>query len=345
MDNDIVKSARPSVVSRGSLTVTPATEVLMQAGLPANTRRAYAGDRREWAAFCARWGAAVFPMTQAGLADFVAELLTVGSPTSVSPRPLAATSVERRLAALSTWSVEHGHGRPDLRAARLVLRGHRRTQDVATRQAAPVTTGVLRALVADARTRHGVPDAASARALRDSAILLLGFATAARRSELVGLRIQDLREHPEGLQVQMRRRKTTDEAAATAVPWAADPVLCPVRAALAWRAALAARGYVEGPLFRRITRTDAVLAAGLSAESVADVVARVAASAGVAVPDGFHGYSGHSLRRGFATEARRAGADALRIARHGGWADNSASLAKYIADIDRWQGHPLSGVL
>jgi hypothetical protein len=51
----------------------------------------------------------------------------------------------------------------------------------------------------------------------------------------------------------------------------------------------------------------------------------------------------HSGRRGFATQARLAGHDMLAIARHGGWADNSTSLTKYIEEADGRRLNPLRG--
>ena len=51
----------------------------------------------------------------------------------------------------------------------------------------------------------------SLRALRDRAIILLGFAGAFRRSELVALDVEDFEEAPEGLLVTIRRSKTDQE--------------------------------------------------------------------------------------------------------------------------------------
>ena len=48
---------------------------------------------------------------------------------------------------------------------------------------------------------------------RNKAILLLGFAGAFRRSELVALNVEDLEIRPEGLIVSIRRSKTDQEAA------------------------------------------------------------------------------------------------------------------------------------
>jgi integrase len=348
----IVNSTTGAVAEQDRATSLPAALTddaltLLAAGVPANTRRAYAADRAEWVAYAAERGVPALPAAPEVLADFTAALLTTGSPTSAKPRPLAASSAERRLSAISTMSVEHGHGRPDLRAARLVLRGHRRTAPRRARQAAPMTVPVLRALVAQAAgSEPSSPgEQPRLRSLRDRCLLLLGFAIGARRSELVALDLADLHQEPGGLKVDVLRAKTTDQRSQVVVPWAADATLCPVRATAAYSAALAGRGVRAGPLFRRITRTDAVLAARLTGESVADVIAAHASAAGVPVPDGFGGWSAHSLRRGMATEARRAGADPLRIARQGGWADNSTALASYLADVDRWADHPLAGVL
>jgi integrase len=129
------------------------------------------------------------------------------------------------------------------------------------------------------------------------------------------------------------------------VPWAADPALCAGRAVIRLRTRLAAKGFHSGPLFRQIRHGGHVQPVGLAPKAVADIVKRIAERAGRPAPYSFRGWSGHSLRRGFATESRRAGADALRIGRHGGWADGSAALARYLADVDQWDGHPLKGVL
>lgn len=205
-----------------------------------------------------------------------------------------------------------------------------------------VTLGVL---VGQAMTRRDAVGEPTVRALRDRAIVLLGFALGARRSELVALDVADVTDCAEGLSVAVLRAKTRTETDDVAVPWAAKATVCPVRAVRAYLAALAERGITAGPLFRRITRSDTVLPDRLTPESVADVVAGLAKAADLPVPAGFRGWSGHSLRRGFATEARRAGADPLRIARQGGWTDGSRALAGYLADVDRWTAHPLTGVL
>ena len=154
------------------------------------------------------------------------------------------------------------------------------------------------------------------------------------------------------MQVEVRTSKTDRDSRGrtAALPYGAHSVTCPVRTAQAWLAALADHDRSSGPLFVRIDRhgglgrtpTGRGSADGrLTGQAVALIVARTATAAGL---DPKAAWSGHSLRRGFATETYRTGADPLRIARAGGWKDGSATLLGYIDDVDRWQANPLAGV-
>jgi integrase len=138
----------------------------------------------------------------------------------------------------------------------------------------------------------------------------------------------------------------------SAVLYGSDPATCPVRAVLAYREQLHAAGRTDGPLFVRINRHGRIAppmlrrgrpvgdpAGRLTSEAVGDVVAKLADAAGL---DGQ--WSGHSLRRGFATAARQAGHDLVSIGRAGGWADGSRSLLRYLDQVDRVTGSPLVGI-
>ncbi|MGW4644086.1 tyrosine-type recombinase/integrase [Sphaerisporangium sp. NPDC004334] len=90
----------------------------------------------------------------------------------------------------------------------------------------------------------------------------------------------------------------------------------------------------------RPRKADAAVPDGrMTPEAIADVVARIAAAAGL---EGR--WTDHSLRRGFATAARRAGANLERIGRHGGWADGSRALLGYLEEGDRWADNPVTGL-
>lgn len=167
----------------------------------------------------------------------------------------------------------------------------------------------------------------------------------------MALDIADVRETPEGLLVTIYRRKikTFTEVA---VPYGRIPASCPVRAVRDLLAAMAEAGHTSGPLLVRITRHGHIappLTRGgkqigdphgrMTAEACAEIVGRIAAAAGL---EGR--WTGHSLRRGFATAARRAGATLERIGRHGGWKDGSTALLGYLEEGDRWTDNPVTGL-
>ena len=86
---------------------------------------------------------------------------------------------------------------------RATMKGIQRQVGVAPTQKAAATVDVLQMLLA--RT----PDTLTGK--QDQALLALGFAGAFRRSELVALNVEDLREDPESLRVMVRRSKVDQE--------------------------------------------------------------------------------------------------------------------------------------
>ena len=88
---------------------------------------------------------------------------------------------------------------------------------------------------------------------RDRPPMLLGFAGAFRRSELVGLDVEDCTFGKDGLTVTLRRSKTDQDGAGRkiGIPYGSNPETCPVRTVEAW---LAEAGAEAGPLFRSIMK-------------------------------------------------------------------------------------------
>jgi integrase len=185
-----------------------------------------------------------------------------------------------------------------------VLGGIRRRLGIAPlRRARPLELEALERVVA-------AIDSGSRAGLRDRALLLLGFAAALRRSELVALDVADLDFDPSrGLVVTIRRSKTDQEQAGArvAIPFAQSEGRCAVRATRRW---LDAAGIHRGAVFRRMQRGDRIGTTRLSEQSVALIVKRRARAAGLP-PELL---SGHSLRAGYATAAARAGIEERKIA-------------------------------
>jgi site-specific recombinase XerD len=250
----------------------------------AATRSAYTTAWADFAAWCDVHGVRALPASAEAVALYVADLAGA----------LATSTLNRRLVAIAHAHTAAGHPDPtDAPAVRQVWRGVRRTHGVAAQGKAPLLVGQLRAALTD------LPD--SVLTARDRALLLIGFAGAMRRSELVALDAGDIALTDDGLVVTIRRGKTDQEARGRVVgiPHGARPDTNPVRAWIAWRDAA---GITDGPVFRPVTRHGRIGAGRLSDRAVARVVKAAAVRAGLDPA----GYAGHSLRAGFVTSAAAA---------------------------------------
>jgi len=117
-----------------------------------------------------------------------------------------AARTTRRLPRLQKFTARPGMISPaSLRHASVseVLKGIRRTKGTAPSCKAPLLVGQLKAALRDGRE--------DLLGVRDRALLLIGFAGAFRRSELVGLDLADVAFTYDGLVVTLRRSKTDQE--------------------------------------------------------------------------------------------------------------------------------------
>ena len=255
------------------------------------TLRAYRSDWAHFEAWCGAHGADALPASPDTVALYLTDLARVAKPSTL----------QRRVSSISQAHQAAGHPTPtsDLRV-RTTLAGIRRTLGTAPEQKTPALTADVRTMV------EAMPDTLAG--ARDRALLLLGFAAALRRSELVGLDVADVAEQNDGLVITVRRSKTDQDAVGrrVGVPYGSHPATCPVRAVRAWRAAA---GIDDGPVFHPVDRHGRVGEARLSGTAVALIVKRAAARVGLD-PDQF---AGHSLRAGLATSAAAAGASERAI--------------------------------
>src|ERR1019366_1310685 len=197
---------------------------------------------------------------------------------------LKVGSVQRRLNAITEAHKAVGLESPTHTAmVANTMKGIRRTIGTAPAQKAATLIDDIRAMV-DA-TDAGLIG------LRDRALVLLGFAGAFRRSELVGLTVDDCAFGKDGLTVTLRRSKT-DQAGAgrkIGIPYGSNPETCPVRNLNQW---IEHGGIGAGPLFPSINRHGQVQPGRLSGIDVARVVKKLAQRAGLDAAK----YAGHSLR-------------------------------------------------
>src|SRR5207248_2186916 len=120
------------------------------------------------------------------------------------------------------------------------------------------------------------------------------------------------------------------------IPFGGNRPTCPVRALKEW---LRASGIKEGPLFRPVNRHGHLGTGRLTPQSVALVVKRAAEAAGM----NHARYSGHSLRAGLVTAARKgrvADHIIMRQTRHKG----RAMLDRYFRDADLFDENAAAGI-
>lgn len=293
-----------------------------EAARSTNTTRAYESDLKSFCSWCRERSLTCLPATAETVSLFAAWCADRYKPATI----------ERRLASIAVAHSTAGYEPPTSHGVvKAVLRGIRRSKGTAQTRKTALLVADLRELVRHIGG-HRLID------VRDRALLLVGFASAMRRSELVGLDVRDVQFEREGVILTVRRSKTDQDAhgAEVAVLYGSDPKTCPVRALQAW---LDEAGISDGPLLRGMDRHGSVRPTRLTGRMVAAIVQKCAARAGFD-PAGF---GGHSLRSGFATSAARAGkseASIMRQTRH-----KSVTVARrYIRDGTRWEDHAGAGI-
>jgi integrase len=214
---------------------------------------------------------------------------------------LKVGSIQRRLNAIAEAHKAMGADSPTAAGiVRNTLKGIKRTLGTSAVQKAPALTDDIRTMVES--TDQGLIG------LRDRALILLGFAGAFRRSELVGLDVEDCAFGKDGLTVTLRRSKTDQDGTGRkiGIPYGSNPETCPVRVLQAW---LEQVGATRGPLFLAMTRHGQIRPRSLSGIDVSRIVKKLARRAGLDPSK----YAGHSLRAGHATSAAASGASERSI--------------------------------
>ncbi len=265
-----------------------------------NTLEAYRGDINDFTDWCKARGIESDPPCPGGVvAEYLAQV--------ADKRKLA--TVRRRLAALNWWHTLKGHIPPGKTPEVIMtLDGIKRTKAQAGEH-----TEAKRAIVVEELRKivFGVPE--TRRGIRDRALILMGFGGALRRSELVRLRVRDVRNEADGLRITIPYSKTDQfgEGQTVGVNYGRDSNLCPVLVYRYWRQVSEIKsGFVFRPIDRWGNISDDDV--HLSEDAVALILKRAARRAlGRDFP--CNDVSGHSLRAGYATSSAIGGGDIMAI--------------------------------
>ena len=290
-----------------------------------STVRAYTSDARVFQDWCAQYGFRSLPARPEAVAGFLVHEAEAGRSVSTIGRRLAAIRYAHKLAKLAD-PTDDEEVHTAMKGTRRKLRGRRINQKAAA------TVDILQMLLA--RT----PDTLTGK--RDRALLALGFSGAFRRSELVALDVEDLRDDPEGLRVIVRRSKVDQEGRGLEKAIPHGRFVKPVELVRTW---LGAAGITAGPVFRPISRSGNVRqgeAVRLTDRSVANILQSYCTAAGLDAST----FGAHSLRAGYITTAAERGADLARIMDQSGHRD-PRTVVGYIRRANAFKGHSGSGFL
>jgi integrase len=238
-------------------------------------------------------------------------------------------TIGRRLAALAQVHRAAGYDSPsEHRAIKELLSGMRRTHGSAAKGKDALLDNDLRAIVGE------LDD--FLRDIRDRALLLIGFAGAFRRSELVGIQFEHVSHVAEGLVIQIPKSKSDQvgQGREVSIPFGAHAETCPVSAFNRW---IEKGKITDGPVFRGISRHGHVSDTALTPTAVALLIKERATAAGMDPKK----FAGHSLRAGFATSAALGGAPEWAILKQTGHRSR-AMLDRYVRPAGRFRNNPVS---
>ena len=163
----------------------------VHAAQSASTTRSYSIDVKNFKSNGGR-----IPATPEMVADYISRFAGT----------LAVATLQHRLIAIHRAHIDKGYASPvSDKLVKRTMQGIRRTFGTAQRRVqALVKDDLIELLVLVAKQKHF-------KAARDKAILLIGFAGAFRRSELVALTVEDITPHAHGIELRIVRSKTDQE--------------------------------------------------------------------------------------------------------------------------------------
>ena len=248
-----------------------------------NTRLAYATDLATFEAYCTEHGLEPYPAHVTTLAGYVTHLADLPRKLATIARHLAAINKKHQLLGLPS-----AVGAP---ALDVVMKGVSRELGKRQKQAPAFTVAYLKNVIK-------ALDLETAAGIRDRALLLLGFAGAFRRSELVALDLEQVELMDAALVLHLGRSKTnqTGEVEDKAVFYAANPLFCPVRAFQDWQRLL---GRTAGPVFVSLRKGKTAGDAVPTEKRLSDVRVNRLVKQHLGEE-----YSAHSLRASFITVAK-----------------------------------------
>lgn len=268
----------------------------IELSMPDNTKRAYNSDWQDFVSWCEVNHRQALPATPATVQAYITDL------ADLEERHYKSSTIARRLSSISIAHQAKKYPTPtQTLEVRSVWKGIRRKHGMMAEGKDPLLANDIYRMLSHIDTR-------TLRGLRDRAMILVGYAGAFRRSELVAIDLSDIEFREDGMIITIRRSKTDQEGAGRTIGILNGQTkdTCPVTALKEW---LDEAWIMEGAVFRKVSKADNVEPRRLTGQAVSQIVKRCATAAGLDATK----FGAHSLRSGFATQAAMNGSTELAI--------------------------------
>jgi integrase len=310
---------RPSPYDQGAMTapvegLSREARRLLSESVSPNTVRGMRSDLRVY-----QKAGGMLPATEVDIANFLSAQNKLGKKPA---------TLERYANSLHMWHRYHNLPSPvKTMAVRSVIRGIKKSRDTRQDSAPALRLKELHRLLdaVEHDTLHG---------LRDSALFLLSFYGAFRRSEVVVIACEDLEWRPEGVIITLHHSKMNRSGRIETKSIMRAPPgtrYCPVGMLERW---LQVSGIQKGAIFRGVSIGGRLGAGRMTANTLAVRMKKGLAAAGLLE----EGYSPHSFRAGFITEAHLRGKSDVQIKRVSGHRDQR-TFERYIRIADAFENH------
>ena len=311
----------------------------LRTSLAENTRRAYRSGWKKFSAYCERKGVEPMAATPEDVAEFLVSVSMAPASQEAGiqgEKPLALGTIRICLAAIN-----RKYGGRDLESPARhpkvagVLRGLGRLADERPRRVKALREHEIGAILSRCDRLATQPEHRVI-AVRDAAVIAVGFGGALRRSEICGLRLEDVEFLDEpgeagGMFLHIRRSKTDQFGKGQSIAIPEGSFIRPVERLRRW---LAVSRISKGPVFQTVWRGGRLRGRSLHPTDVARVVKRCAKAIGLDPAD----YSGHSLRSGFVTSAAVHSArldKIMEVTRHA----STDMVMRYIRHANAFEDH------
>ncbi len=321
--------------------VAKAAEVF-ERGTPENTRSAYASDWKNFRNWALEWGycavderGPIEPIKEEVVLLYMTHLVELGRKVKTIERALFGIAAVQR------------YRHPEIRIYTEGVKRYMSKIKSATgdqlRQAAALLPDDLKRIVS-AMTLAGSDAGLTPLALRDRALMLVGWAGAFRRSELAGLDRRNIRRTPEGLVLRLDSSKTDKERQGVdvAILRAENADLCPVSALEEWLTYVGDHPCEH--VFCRADHHKLFLEQRMPERQLRRVFERWVRLAQLTAPSAREKYSPHSLRAGFITTAAMKNVPDAAIMGHSRHKDHRVFMG-YVRRARPFDNHPGKGLI